>query len=281
MNAQHGKPFTSIPRRGPFGPRADLLVFVMIAGCVLTGANVSLAGRPLVVDDAAPVAAGHLEMEMGFTHTRLQGGGREQAIPVMTAAYGVIDMLEVGLGIRRVNDDRRREAPAEGFEDLHLLTKFSILEQCEGWPAAALSLDVSLPTANKAKGLSTGNSDQAFTFIMSKLYDRSGLHLNLGYLLVNSPHSAKLKNRLTGGLAADYAIRPALTLVGEVFGASREGKGERNEAAFQLGLRYAVNARLVLDAAAGRSLRSSGASVQGTAGLTWIVDIKNYLNVGN
>jgi len=37
-------------------------------------AKVSLGGRPLVVDDAAPVAAGHVEVEIGLPHTRLHGG---------------------------------------------------------------------------------------------------------------------------------------------------------------------------------------------------------------
>jgi len=253
----------------------------MVASCVLTSANVSLAGRPLVVDDAAPVAAGHVEVEIGLSRTRAHGGGREQALPIITVAYGIIDMLEIGLGIQRVNHDPRGESPTRGFEDLHLLTKFSVIEETEVLPAATFSVDVSVPTANKAKGLSTGNSDQAFTFIMSKFDGLTGFHLNLGYLLVDSPPGAKLKNRLRGGMAADYGIHPAIVLVGEVFGSSRANKGEKNEASFQLGVRYAVSPRLVLDAAAGRSLRSSGASVHGTAGLTWTIDIANYLKIGD
>ena len=107
------------------------------------------------------------------------------------------------------------------------------------------------------------------------------MHLNLGCLLVDSPRSAQLNNRLRGGIAADYGIHPAIAVVGELFDSSRASKGEKNEAAFQLGLRYALSSRLVLDVAAGRSLRSSGASVHGTAGLTWTIDIANYPKSGN
>jgi hypothetical protein len=184
--------------------------------------------------------------------------------------------FEIGLGIQRGNQHHRRETPIKGFEDLHLLTKFSVIEETEVLPAAAFSFDVSVPTANKSEGVSTGRSDQAFTFIISKVHGLTGLHLNLGYLLVDSPRGAKLKNRLRGGIAADYRIHPAVALVGEVFGSSRASKDEKNEAAFQLGLRYAISSRLVLDAATGRSLRSSGANVHGTAGLTWTIDIANY-----
>ncbi len=257
---------------------ASLLIAALL---IVLEATHSLAGRPLVVDDAAPVAPGHLELEFGFSHARPAGGGSEQAWPVMTVAYGVIEWLEIGARIQRVNNNDPREAPVKGFEDLHIATKFSISEETEALPAAAFSLDVSVPTANRAKGLSTGNSEQAFTLILSKGYAPGGLHLNLGYLLVHSPRNAKLKNQLRGGIAVDYAVQPVLAFVGEVFGASRAGKGERNEAAFQLGVRYAINPGFVLDAAAGRSLRSSGASVQVTTGLTWTIDIANFVMGGN
>lgn len=258
-----------------------LLAFIMVVSSILLHAKVALAGRPLVVDDAAPVALGHLEIEFGLSHSRPHSGGREQAWPAITVAYGLIQRLEIGLSIQRVNHDLRGEAPVKGFEDLHLATKFSIVEETDKFPAAAFSLDVKVPTANKSKGLSTGRFDQAFTLVLSKAYAPAGLHLHFGYLVVDSPKNAKLKNVTRGGIAADYALNPELALVGEVFGASRGGSGEKNEAAFQLGLRYAINPRFVLDAAAGRSLRQSGASVQGTAGLTWTVDVANLLKLGN
>jgi hypothetical protein len=281
IDGRRGQCSASMPRQHPFKSRSRLLGVVIIASFVLAGAKVSLAARPLVIDDAAPVPAGHMEVEFGVSHARLQGGGREQAVPVMMSAYGIMNFLEFGLGIQRVNNDLRGEPPARGFEDVHLLAKLRLIEEKQIWPATALSLDVSVPTANKAKGLSTGKSDQALTLILSKLYEPAGLHLNLGYLLVESPRGDKLKNRFTGGIAADYGIHPAIALVGEVFGSSRASKGEKNEAAFHLGLRYALNSNLVFDVAAGRSLRSSGASVQGTAGLTWTIDIANYPKSGN
>jgi hypothetical protein len=39
----------------------------MIATFLLIDAKVSPAGRPLVVDDAAPVAAGHVKVEIGLS----------------------------------------------------------------------------------------------------------------------------------------------------------------------------------------------------------------------
>jgi hypothetical protein len=258
-------------------PMRSLLAFLLLGFLVLIRANISLAGRPLVVDDAAPVGPGQLEVEFGLTHGRRDGGGREQAWPAMTMAYGLVERLEIGLSIQRVNHDRRGEPAVKGFEDLHLASKLTILEETEVLPAVALSLDVKLPTASKSKRLSTGNFDEAFTFIFSKADAPLALHVNLGYLLVDSPRNAKLKNRLRGGIASDYALNGELILVGEVFGTSRVGKDEQNEAAFQLGFRYALTKSLVFDAAAGRSLRRAGPTLQGTTGLTWTIGAANLL----
>lgn len=90
---------------------ASLLIAALL---IVLEATQSLAGRPLVVDDAAPVAPGHLELEFGFSHARPAGRGREQAWPVMTVAYGVIEPLEIGVGIQRVNINDADEAPMKG-----------------------------------------------------------------------------------------------------------------------------------------------------------------------
>jgi hypothetical protein len=94
---------------------------------------------------------------------------------------------------------------------------------------------------------------------------------------VQSPRGEKLKNRVFGGLAGEWPFSPRWTLVGEVFGFSREASGDRNSAEFQLGLKYSFAPNLVLDAAAGRSLRSVGNSIRGTAGLTWLIDLSQVI----
>jgi hypothetical protein len=41
---------------------------------------------------------------------------------------------------------------------------------------------------------------------------------------------------------------------------------------FQIGVKYQLTPQLVLDSALGRSLLSSGTAIQGTVGLTWILN---------
>lgn len=252
-----------------------ILLGIMFATfCQPLAAN---AGRPLVIDDAAAVAPSHLEIELGLTQLRPHGGGREQQWPVATAAYGVGKGLELGLGIQRISQDLRGESPVQGFEDLHLTAKYNFLTEGGHLPDAALSLDIKVPTANRGKGLTTGSSDQNLILILSKSYAPVSFHLNLGYLIVDSPSGEKLKNRIHGGAAVEWPFRDRWTLVGEILGAARESRGAPNEADFQAGFRYQVSPRLTFDAAAGRSLRAVGTQVQGTIGLTLTFDVLRLL----
>ena len=257
--------------------------FVCAILCALTSfiqvttGQIAHAGRPLVIDDAAPIPPAHLEIEFGLAHARPHGGGREQASPVISIGYGLIQNFEIGLSIQRANHDVRGYPPRKGFEDVHLVSKFRISEETEHLPAAAFSLDVKTPTASKS--LSTKRFEEALILALSKAYAPLGLHLNGGYVLVESSRDAKLKNRIRAGLAADYAVNPNFVLVAEVFGASRPADHAKNEAAFHLGLRHSVSSDFVVDAAAGRSFRASGSSFQATAGLTWTINILALLKI--
>ena len=258
--------------------RLGLSSLLMVPFLALLQTASAFAGRPLVTDDAFPVPSGQVQIEFGMSYNRPAGGGRELTWPVASIAYGLIKRLETSLSIQRVDNADRGEMPVAGFQDIHLGAKLIFVEEIAGWPAMSLALDIKLPTANESKGLSTGKSDQGFTLIFSKDLAPIELDLNLGYLRVGSAKNEKLKNVISGGIAAQYALRPEVVLVGEIFGASRSDQGSPNQAAFQLGLRYAATPQLVLDTAAGRSLRPTGSDFQITAGLTWTHDFATLIS---
>lgn len=235
------------------------------------------AGRPLTIDDAAPVPPGHLEIEAGFSHGLPDGGGRNLNWPILTATYGVFNRLEFGLALQRTNQDAPQAAPTKGFEDLHLTAKYKFMDEAAAIPALGFSLDVKLPTANRSKGLSTGRADETLLLIATKSFIPFTLNANLGYTIVGTTAGTKLRNQLRGGTAMEWATFRRWSIVGEITGAARAEIGGKNEADFQIGTRYALQPSLVFDIAAGRSLRSSGTAVQGTFGLTWTFDVGKSL----
>lgn len=250
-------------------PQQAIALFVLIYLSIPLYPSSAFGGRPLVIDDAAPVAEGRVELELGFSHSRPPGGGREQRWPAMGLTYGLTEGLEFGVNIHRINSDLKGEAPVEGLEDLHLATKYNVLEESVDLPALAFSFDLKTPTANRRKGLSSGRVDEHLTLIATKRFSPVALDLNLGYLIVNSPLRDQLKNRFLGGLALRRDLDKQWSLVGEILGQSRKASGEKNEAHLQIGARYLFALPIVFDAAVGRSLRPSGTRIQATFGLTW------------
>jgi hypothetical protein len=214
---------------------------------------------------------------LGFYHGLPEGGGRNQKWPVAAVTYGVLDRLELGLAIQRADQVGPRIAPIKGFEDLHINAKYKFFDEAAGFPALAAAMDVKLPTANRSEGLSTGKADETLLLIATKSLAPLAVHANLGYTTVGNAAGANLKNLVRGGMATEWRFIPRWSLVGEVTGTSRAARAEPNQADFQLGFRYAALPNLVLDLAAGRSLRPSGTSVQVTFGLTWTVDLKSIL----
>jgi hypothetical protein len=234
------------------------------------------AARPLVVDDARPVAEGNVQFAFGLVHTVPEKGGRDQQFPSMTLSGGVYKNLELGLAIDRTNTDLKGESPVRGFEDLHLTSKYNFVEEIEkGYvPALTFSFDLKVPTANSHKGLSTGKFDEGFLFIATKHFFPAAIDLNLGYTVVGRPKGEKLENQFFGGLALRYGLSERWRLVGDIYGLTREAKGEKGEGNFQIGIRFRPDLPAYFDAAIGRSLLSSGDRFQVTFGMTWATALK-------
>ncbi|HTM06907.1 MAG TPA: hypothetical protein VL754_00815 [Verrucomicrobiae bacterium] len=236
----------------------------------------AFAARPLVVDDARPVAENNVQFSIGFTHTVPEKGGLDQQAPTMTLGFGVVKDLELGLTLDRINTDLKGESPARGFEDLHLYSKYNFVEEIEkGYvPAMTFIFDLKVPTANSHNGLSTGKFDEGFLLIVTKHWFPAAVDLNLGYTVVGRRQGEKLENQFFGGVALRYGLNENWRVVGDIYGLSREAKGERAAGNFQVGIRYRPNLPAYFDVAVGRSLLATGDRFQVTLGMTWSTALK-------
>jgi hypothetical protein len=192
----------------------------------------------------------------------------------MAFGFGLGKGTEAGFAIQRIDVDPKDGPRRSGFEDLHLNAKYQFLEEHAYLPAAALALDLKVPTASQGKGLTSGKTDGSLTLITTKNFSFLAADLNLGYLFVDSPAGEKLKDRVHGGLALRKPVYQDWQLVGEITGLSRETANSQNQANFQLGVRYQMTSAHALDGAVGRSLRSVGPKIQVTFGLTWLLPLR-------
>jgi hypothetical protein len=244
-------------------------ITALLCAAILVVAPGAFAARPLFIEDVETTAEGTIDLEFGLSHANLVKGGRAQILPALSLTYGFPHNLDLGLNIERINSRPKGEPRTEGFEDLHLAAKYWLPLSTNPPQGVAFSFDLKIPTASRHRGLSSGRTDETFTLIGTKAFNSLFFDLNFGYVLVDSPPKEKLKNRVLGGMAARWEMPyTAWMLVGEIFGQSREAKGEKNQADFKIGAMYEVHECLTLDAALGRGLLTTGASVEATVGLT-------------
>ncbi len=133
----------------------------------------------------------------------------------------------------------------------------------------SFAFNLKIPTADRRRNLTTGRFDESFVLIATKHIFPAALDLKLGYIVVGRRAGEKLQNRFLGGMALRYGLNERWRLVGDIYGLSRAAKGEKNEANFQVGIRFRPDLPVFFDAAIGRSLLPSGTRIQGTLGLTW------------
>lgn len=238
-------------------------------GCLVITAT-AWAGRPLTIDDAAPVAPWQVELEAGATY--VPSGDLDHFDFPLGVALGLPGNLEVGVGFGGQLEEREDAVGQRNWEsaigDLTLGAKWQFLQADRFWADHALAGTLKLPTADSDDGCGSGHTDFDLTWIVTKpLGEKWNVHVNLGYTWVGGA-----KDSLHYGLAADYQLTDRIQLVAEVYADSPLNKDEKTAALAGGGVRWQVWESLVLDAALNARLSDAAPSWTATIGLTWTMD---------
>jgi len=258
-------------RRAPVVIRTGVLAIVGLLGLTVD----LYAGRPLVTDDAYPVARGSVEVEFGL---ELETTTQAYSLTApFSFGFGVTEWLEVAIKPSVLYQDDQDASPRRvaGVGDL-------VLEAKARLPFRPLDLalvpSLKIPTADEDRGLGTGKVDGGAVLVISKAFtDTRKLHVNVGYTAVGTVSDVQLQDQLFIGLAGETSIpglaEERLQFVAEVFGTTAEENGGSGDIQGQLGVRYLVVEDLLLDAAIGRSFTARPpVEFFATVGLTWTFD---------
>lgn len=247
---------------------------VLASAMLLVSAMPAYAGRPLAVDDAAPLEWGRMKVEVA-TALKTSEEAYDLAAP-FNLALGVTPWLEVGMSpsVVYVNNPEASPRRAGGIGDLVLAAKAAL-------PFEPFNLDLALvpslkiPTADEGRGLGTGDVDRGVVLIVTKVFtELQKLHFNAGYTVVGKSRESRLRDVLFMGIAGETTLpglaEQQLQFVAELFGttpAEQDGSGDLQA---RLGMRYLLAAEWTLDAAVGRSLTAHPqVEFFATVGLTW------------
>lgn len=237
---------------------------------------VAWAGRPLTVDDAAPVAPGRCEIEFGARGV-FDSAIDHYDLPI-GLALGVAPTLEVGLGfggqIENREEDVGRYEVESGFGDLGLGAKWNPLPEEKFWASHALSLGLKLPTASREHDFGSGRADCDLTYIASKtLATNWNAHFNAGCTWVGDPADEDLADIFHTGVALGWAATERVEWVAACYANVPVRSSSDATMFLDGGLRWTARANLIFDGAVGGKLRGAGPDWTITVGLTWTFEL--------
>ncbi|MGB9700905.1 MAG: transporter [Thermodesulfobacteriota bacterium] len=229
------------------------------------------AAHPLITDDAGTQGQGKFQLEINAQNDYDREGGikNEKAILGTSFSYGIIDPLDIVLGISYQFLRTENGAPIkeDGWADVSLDLKWRFYQK--GYLALALKPGITLPTGDEQKGLGQGKATYRLFLACSVEKNPWAFHLNLGYIR----NENKLEERLDLwhiSLAATMEASQDLKLVANM-GLEKNRDKENDEPPIFLlgGIIYGLTENFDLDFGLKIGLNGPETDLSVLAGLAW------------
>ncbi|MBA3582942.1 MAG: hypothetical protein H0W36_00150 [Gemmatimonadetes bacterium] len=266
--------------------------FVILASMLLAAPAAARAQRPLRTQDAEPIAAGRVRVELGLEYERdrsypLSGlSGDLLRAPTVALAFGLggIAEFQVGVGFNILFVDGRRPAPladkldfdgdmTTDIEDPFVATKIRLKHETGRRPAVALLFATRLPSAGNDSGLGNDAIDVFIELLAGKSIGETRFAGNFGLGVLSVPTQGDRQNDVvTAGLSLVRPLGERWALAAEVNGRvdvkgeTPAGTEDRGQA--RLGASYVLK-RFRLDGALLADLAQDDAELGFTAGVTY------------
>jgi hypothetical protein len=226
------------------------------------------AGRPLTTDDAWTVEKGVFQLEMGLDVARQDNHDKEYT-PSLTLAYGLLDRMDLGIGIGYLFVRPEEGDNESGFGDMQLKLKYRLADEKEWLPALTVSGKLKIPTASDKKRLGTGEADFGINAIATKnITKRLVLHANLGYTFFGEDGA---NNEVNYSLGSQFVLTDKWSLVGEIVGTNNlNGTTGDDPLSALFGTYYLLTENLILDAGVEIGTNSAAPDYRLTAGFTFL-----------
>ncbi len=231
----------------------------------------AFGAHPLITDDAGTQGRGKFQLELNGQndYDREEGVKTENAILGTTVSYGLMDPLDiiVGISYQFLKAENGATSKTDGFNDVALDLKWRFYER-DGL-ALALKPGITLPTGDEQKGLGTGQATYRLFFISSIEKKPWALHFNLGYIR----NENKLEERLDlwhVSLAAWMQVFRDLKLVANMGLEENRDKENDKPPVFLLGgIIYGLTENLDIDFGLKIGLNGPETDFSVLAGLAW------------
>lgn len=176
-----------------------------------------------------------------------------------TLYYGLTDNSEIGLAIPYKFMDGTSSGEVSGFSDIIIGAKYRLWEEGNYLPSFAFSLDLKTNSANKDKGLGTGEKDLSLNNIFTKTMAKIAMDLNLGYTFVGDGSDDIFFYSLD--LSRDLTKK--ISLCNEIYGETTLKEDfDKNIFCWGLSLSYEVNKIISLESGVGIGISKASPDYQ-------------------
>ena len=159
-----------------------------------------------------------------------------------------------------------RSTTEEGLGDVLLKASFTILQEQPFIPEIEPYVKIKFPTADRDKGLGTGEFDETFGVDLSKNLI-GGLYgfVTLAYTFIGDPPSSDLRNSFGWSVGAAYAVIPPFSIFAFLDGATSVARGQDDPLEVRVGAELKLTRVLKLTGSVTRGL-SNGSPDWGVSG---------------
>ena len=203
-------------------------------------------GRPLRVEDPYSISEGEIEIEAGIGFAAERRNDDRVFIPV-ELLYGALPNFQIGIGTAFSSEQTNEMAK---FGDIELEALYNFNQETLRIPALGVRVGASLPT-----GIDSAGTILTVKGLATKSIGRLSIHGNAAYKFLNGDEGNEEDNRLEFILGASYPIGAPgftrLTVIGDAFTDLSVEDNDRSVVGSELGFRYQLTQRVVLDTGVG------------------------------
>jgi hypothetical protein len=161
-----------------------------------------------------------------------------------------------------------RATTESGLGDVLVKASYVILDERGPIPEIAPYVKIKVPTADRDRGLGTGEFDETIGVDLSKsLLEKLFGYLSASYTFIGSPPGSDLRNSFGWSLGAAYAVFDPVSVFAFLDGATAISRGEDDPLELLVGAEYKLTKVLKLTGSVTRGLSKGSADWSVSAGL--------------
>ncbi len=235
--------------------RFTFLVFIIVCILALFTPNAIALdhmnldeGRPIHLQDAYSVAKGEFVLETG-AGVSLKKTASDQGLFSIQFVYGILPNTHFELGTTFFTSPHHSDSPHRSG-DVNIGALYNFNQETLTLPALAVKGSLQFPS-----GVDSSGVDSELTWIVTKSFHRLTLSFNAGYQFLGGPDRNERRGRykfvLGGGYPVGAPMHTRMVLLSDVYLEQSAQRGEKKTIGSEIGLRYQLRERIVVDFALG------------------------------